>query len=57
MNLSLHAVPWTRTDFGGAILRNAGPDFLSLSRFGDFLDPMNYTQMLERSPAGFTRWW
>jgi hypothetical protein len=50
LKINLHAVPWTRTDFGGAILRSAGQDFSSLSRFGDFLSPMCYAHMLERSP-------
>jgi hypothetical protein len=52
LKINLHAVPWARTDFGGAILRNAGQDFSSLSRLGDYLSPMCYAHMLER-PA---RW-
>jgi hypothetical protein len=50
LKINLHAVPWTRTDFGGAILRSAGQDFSALARFGDFLSPMCYGHMLERPP-------
>jgi hypothetical protein len=50
LRVNIHAVPWSRTDFGGAILRSAGQDFPSLSRFADFLSPMCYAHMLERSP-------
>lgn len=50
IRVSIHAVPWRRTDFGGAILRSAGQDFPSLSRFADFLSPMCYAHMLERDP-------
>jgi hypothetical protein len=50
LRINLHAVPWARTDFGGAILRSAGQDFSSLSRFGDYLSPMCYAHMLERPP-------
>ena len=48
--INLHAVPWRRTDFGGAILRNAGQDFPSLSKLVDYLSPMCYAHMLERPP-------
>ncbi|HET7292251.1 MAG TPA: hypothetical protein VFM88_07495 [Vicinamibacteria bacterium] len=51
LKINLHAVPWRRTDFGGAILRNAGQDFSSLSRFADFLSPMCYAHMLERDAS------
>jgi hypothetical protein len=50
LKINIHAVPWRRTDFGGAILRNAGQDFPSLSRSADFLSPMCYAHMLEREP-------
>ena len=50
LKVNLHAVPWTRTDFGGAILRSAGQDFSTLSPFGDYLSPMCYAHMLERTP-------
>lgn len=50
LKVNLHAVPWRRTDFGGAILRSAGQDFPSLSRFADFLSPMCYAHILERPP-------
>jgi hypothetical protein len=50
LEINLHAVPWTRTDFGGAILRNAGQDFAALSRFAGYLSPMCYAHMLQRPP-------
>lgn len=50
LKINLHAVPWRRTDFGGAILRSAGQEFSSLSRFADYLSPMCYAHMLERPP-------
>jgi hypothetical protein len=50
IKVNIHAVPWRRTDFGGAILRSAGQDFPSLSRLADFLSPMCYAHMLERPP-------
>lgn len=50
VKVAIHAVPWRRTDFGGAILRSAGQDFPSLSRYADFLSPMCYAHMQQREP-------
>ena len=49
--VNLHAVPWRRTDYDGAIRSVAGQDFTALSRFTDYLSPMCYTLMLRRQPA------
>lgn len=46
--VNLHAVPWRKNDFNGAIKKVAGQDFAALSRFTDFLSPMCYTLMLHR---------
>jgi hypothetical protein len=51
LRIGIHAVPWLRTDFGGAILRSAGQEFSSLARYADYLSPMCYAHMLERPPA------
>jgi hypothetical protein len=51
LRIGIHAVPWLRTDFGGAILRSAGQEFSSLARSVDYLSPMCYAHMLERPPA------
>jgi hypothetical protein len=50
LRINLHAVPWRRFDFGGAILRNAGQDFPALSKLVDYVSPMTYAHMLERPP-------
>lgn len=50
VKINIHAVPWRRTDFGGAILRSAGQDHPTLSRLADYLSPMCYAHMLERPP-------
>jgi hypothetical protein len=52
--VNLHAVPWRRGDFGGAIRKVTGQDFTALSRFSDYLSPMCYTLMLRRDPAWIT---
>ena len=49
--VNVHAVPWRRNDFGGAIRSVAGQDFSALSRFADYLSPMCYTLMLRREPS------
>jgi hypothetical protein len=50
IKINIHAVPWRRTDFGGAILRSAGQNFETLSKYADFLSPMAYAHMQERMP-------
>jgi hypothetical protein len=49
--VNVHAVPWRRNDFGGAIRSVAGQDLPALSRFADYLSPMCYTLMLRRDPS------
>lgn len=49
--VNLHALPWRRDDFGGAIRRVAGQDFKALSRLTDFVSPMCYTLMLHRDAS------
>jgi hypothetical protein len=51
VRVNLHAVPWRRSDFGGAIRKVAGQDFAALSRMTDYLSPMCYSAMLQRDPA------
>ncbi|HEX6286889.1 MAG TPA: hypothetical protein VFZ80_05345, partial [Acidimicrobiia bacterium] len=51
IEINIHAVPWTRTDFGGAILRTAGQDFASLANYADYLSPMTYAHMVQRPPS------
>ena len=48
VELNLHAVPWRRFDYGGAVLRSAGQDFPSLSKLVDYLSPMCYAHILGR---------
>lgn len=50
LRINLHAVPWRRFDFGGAILRSPGQDFSHLGKLVDTLSPMTYAHMLERPP-------
>lgn len=55
LKINLHAVPWRRTDFGGAILTSAGQDLPALSKRVDYLSPMCYAHMLERPPEWIHR--
>jgi hypothetical protein len=50
VKINLHAVPWRRFDYGGAVLRNAGQDFPALSKLVDYLSPMCYAHILGRPP-------
>lgn len=50
IEINIHAVPWRRTDFGGAILRSAGQDFATLANYADYLSPMTYAHIVERPP-------
>jgi hypothetical protein len=49
--INVHAVPWRRNDFNGAIKKVAGQDFAALSRFTDYLSPMCYASMLHRDAS------
>ena len=50
LRINIHAVPWRREDYSGAIRRVAGQDFAALSPLADYLSPMAYSFMLERPP-------
>ena len=50
LEIVLHAVPWRRHDYGGAVLRIAGQDHERLARRFDYLSPMAYAHMLRRPP-------
>jgi hypothetical protein len=50
LEIVLHAVPWRRHDYGGAILRIAGQDHERLAKRVDYLSPMAYAHMLRRPP-------
>ncbi len=45
---NLHAVPWRKNDFGGAIKRIVGQDLTRLSKLVDYVSPMCYSHMLKR---------
>lgn len=49
--INVHAVPWTKNDFGGAIMHVIGQDFVEISKYADYLSPMCYSHMLRRNPA------
>jgi hypothetical protein len=50
IRVNLHAVPWRRDDFGGALRRVVGQDIPALSRKVDYVSPMCYSAMLQREP-------
>jgi hypothetical protein len=50
VKVNIHAVPWRRDDYAGAIRRVAAQDFTALSALADYLSPMCYSFMLERPP-------
>jgi len=49
--VNLHAVPWRRDDFGGALRKVVAQDLPTLSRMTDLVSPMCYSAMLRREPA------
>ncbi len=49
--INVHAVPWGKNDFDGAIKIIAGQDFQAIAKHVDFLSPMCYHFMLKREPA------
>ncbi len=50
VEINIHAVPWRRDDYAGAIRTVAGQDFAALSTLADYLSPMCYSFMLKRPP-------
>jgi len=50
LQINLHAVPWRRNDFGGALRKVVAQDLPTLSRMTDFVSPMCYSAMLRREP-------
>lgn len=48
--VNLHAVPWRKDDFNGAIKKVVGQDFESLSEHVDYISPMTYSHMVKREP-------
>jgi len=51
IKINVHAVPWRREDFGGAIKIIAGQDLAQIASFTDYLSPMCYHHMVMRNPA------
>jgi hypothetical protein len=51
LQINLHAVPWRRDDFGGALRKVVAQDLPTLSRMTDFVSPMCYSAMLRRKPS------
>jgi len=51
VRINLHAVPWRRGDFGGAIRSVAGQDFARLAPLVDTISPMTYHHMVRQTPA------
>jgi uncharacterized lipoprotein YddW (UPF0748 family) len=51
VEINVHAVPWRREDFGGAIRIIAGQDLARIAPLVDYLSPMCYHHMVLREPA------
>ncbi len=51
----LHAVPWTRDEFGGAREKIAGQDVRRLAPFFDYVSPMEYSALTRRGPGWVER--
>lgn len=51
VKINIHAVPWRKDDFGGAVRSIAGQDLARLAPYADFISPMCYHHMVRRSPA------
>lgn len=49
LKVNLHAVPWLKDDFDGAIKKIAGQDFQLLAKQLDQIAPMTYSKMLKRN--------
>jgi hypothetical protein len=50
IKINIHTVPWRKGDFGGAAEAVAGQDIVQLAGFADYISPMCYHHMVERSP-------
>jgi len=50
VKINIHAVPWRRDDFGGAVKAVAGQDMGRLAPYADFISPMCYHHMVRRTP-------
>jgi hypothetical protein len=51
VKVNIHAVPWRKDDFGGAVRSIAGQDLARLAAYADFISPMCYHHMVRQSPA------
>jgi len=51
IKINVHAVPWRRDDFGGAIKIIAGQDLAQIAAYTDYISPMCYHHMVLRDPA------
>jgi len=51
IKVNIHAVPWRKDDFGGAIRSIAGQDLARIAPYADFISPMCYHNMVRQSPA------
>jgi hypothetical protein len=51
IKVNIHAVPWKKTDFGGAIKTIAGQDLAALASIAEYISPMCYHHMLLREPG------
>ena len=51
VKINLHAVPWRRDDFGGAVRSIAGQDIARLAPLVDLISPMTYHHMVRQTPA------
>jgi hypothetical protein len=51
VKVNIHAVPWRRDDFGGAVRSVAGQDIGRLAPMVDFVSPMCYHHMVRQTPA------
>ena len=51
VKVNIHAVPWRKDDFGGAVRSIAGQDLARIALYADFISPMCYHHMVRQSPA------
>jgi len=51
VKVNFHAVPWTSSDYGGAIRSVAGQDFAALGPHVDYVSPMTYAPMVGQPSA------
>lgn len=51
VRINVHAVPWRRTDFAGALRSVAGQDLPAIAPLVDYISPMTYSHMLKRKPS------